>query len=806
MSSILSSTLSRRFLLSLAVSSFLVVGLSGCDCEGAELPRTCSSRADCASGEACIDGRCVAGSDGGEPLDGAPSADQDATWTDAGACGAFCRRCRYDTCVPDLGTCDSHDDCPGDSYCDATLGECLPYGVPEDVTYDPSCQRRDRLEEVRPVEQCSWAGPTATDIEPRSSWIYTTPMVADFNLDRDSARLQPSIVVTSWYGSPASEWNDRIGMLRIFDGRTCEEQLHFGGPDDLANRPAYGSQWAIADLDGDVGTPDGRPEIIGLHRMEGAGTVPVALYAIALDVGEDGHASARRLWYGRDCSSDTIVTFNNSTATSGPSVFDLDDDGVPEILMNLMVFDANGCLLNPSESRSSLPQITAADVDGDGRVELIRGNALHEWDPELRAWVPEPYFVTGGSHQRSGHMAVADVGQYSVLPDQPLPNQLPELIVTGGGTLTVLALDGSLVFGPIPLSPVAGDAVSAGGPPTASDFDGDGQVEFAVAAKNYYMVLDPDCTASGEALPARPGGRCDRGVDMASMPAGVLWARRSEETSSGVTGSSIFDFDGDGTGEVVYRDECYIRVYEGRTGVVLFSAPASSLTGLEHPSIVDVDGDFATEIVVPRTPRSASICGTSDPLFPASGTFSSQAGFVIYRDPEDRWANSRPIWNQYAYSITHVSDEGVVPRTSEWRQNWLVPGLNNFRQNTQGDTGLLNIADLTVVFHDITELCTATYPADLGLRARVCNRGTNPVADGVLLEFFEREGDESTEDVLCAAHTTRLLRPGECEELTCEGSVTSPDALFVRVDPNDEIADCRPGNDVGVAVTTLCVQ
>src|SRR5690606_16595561 len=116
-----------------------------------------------------------------------------------------------------------------------------------------------------------------------------------------------------------------------------------------------------------------------------------------------------------------------------------------------------------------------------------------------------------------------------------------------------------------------------------------------------------------------------------NLPDGVLWVQPSQDLSSNITGSSIFDFNGDGAAEAVYRDECYIRVYDGRTGTVLFSAPASSGTGNEYPAIVDVDGDFATEIVVPRTNYNS--CPKPDPLYPNSGEFVARPGFVIYRDP-----------------------------------------------------------------------------------------------------------------------------------------------------------------------------
>jgi hypothetical protein len=717
-------------------------------------------------------------------------------------------RCRFSVCVPDLGTCETHDDCPGDSYCSADE-ECLPYGVPPEVINDPECQRSDVLEDVLPTVQCEWTGPDASDPNPASAMIYTAPIVADLNLDEDPGRLQPSIIVTTFFQD--SGLSARIGTLRIFDGRTCEEQLQFGGasePDD-SNRPGYGTQWAVADLDADVPS-GGRPEIIGLHRTTGSGNnVPLNLYAISLTV-VAGAPSASRLWVGRDCTSGAPVNFATNSANFGPGVFDLDDDGDPEILIGTMVFDHTGCLQNAFEEVTYIthgPMHTAADVDLDGRVELVTGTRIAEWDPVTTEWVDEAYFASAAAH-RTGHVAVADLGQYSTIPGMPTPNNLPEIIVVSAetneydpsttGTIRVQALDGTVIFGPVELHHSAGVEGGHGGAPTASDFDGDGQVEFAAAANEFYAVYDFDCDATpATPLAERPGGTCVRSAAMAGLPDGVLWAQPSLDFSSSGTGSSVFDFNGDGRAEAVYRDECYLRVYDGSNGNVLFSAPASSGTGFELPIIADVDGDFATEIVVARTLKSG--CPSMDPIFTGGDPHVQANGFVILRDPEDRWASSRPIWNQHAYSVTHISDDAEVTRTSAWDQNWTVPGLNNFRQNVQGDLGVLNIADLTVVFFEVDRICDAELPAELDLSARVCNRGTNPVGDGVTVRFTELT------TTVCETRTTRLLMPGECEEIGCTGTVTSAEDLLVTVDPDDEVADCHPGNDVGAPAAAFCL-
>ncbi|RLB56648.1 MAG: hypothetical protein DRJ42_02780 [Deltaproteobacteria bacterium] len=764
-----------------------------------------------------VDGGPVDAGDAGDAGDSGTAGDSGAATdsgtgdADAGGCTPACMgtaRCRFGTCVPDLGTCTTHDDCPGDSYCSAD-GECLPYGVPPEVINDPACQRPNTLEDVLPTVQCEWTGPAAGDPNTASALIYTAPIVADLNLDEDPGRLQPSIIATTWFHD--SGLSARIGTLRIFDGRTCEEQLQIGGAGDSddANRPGYGTQWAVVDLDGDVPT-GGHPEIIGMHRTTGAGnSVPLNLYALSVSV-TGGTPSANRLWYGRDCETGTAVDIATNSANFGPGVFDLDDDGDPEILIGTMVFDHLGCLQNAVEPVTYIthgPMHTAADVDLDGRVELVTGTRIAEWDPVTTEWVDESYFSSLPAH-RTGHIGLADLGQYSVLPGMPTPNNLPEVIVvsaetnvfdpTTTGTIRVQTLDGTVIFGPIELHHSTGVAGGHGGAPTASDFDGDGQVEFAAAANEFYAVYDFDCDDTPDsAEPQRPGGTCVRGAAGTGLPNGVLWAQPSSDFSSSGTGSSIFDFNGDGRGEAVYRDECYLRVYDGANGEVLFSTPASSGTGFELPIIADVDGDFATEIVVARTMNTG--CPAMDPLFPGGDAHVAQNGFVILRDPEDRWASSRPIWNQHAYSVTHVTDDAQVVQTSAWQQNWTVPGLNNFRQNVQGDLGVLNIADLTVVFFNVDEICTAELPADLDLRARVCNRGTNPVIDGVTVRFTEGAV------AVCESTTTRLLEPGECEEIGCRGTVTSADELLVEVDPDDEVADCHPGNDLGAPAAALCL-
>ena len=66
-------------------------------------------------------------------------------------------------------------------------------------------------------------------------------------------------------------------------------------------------------------------------------------------------------------------------------------------------------------------------------------------------------------------------------------------------------------------------------------------------------------------------GSCDFATGGVCPPAAYYaWSRTSQDYSSNVTGSSVFDFEADGSSEVIYADECFVRVYNGKTGEVSF--------------------------------------------------------------------------------------------------------------------------------------------------------------------------------------------------------------------------------------------
>ncbi len=842
---------------SVALTVFAAIGVWGCGSGDVTIGRACTFTTDCAAGSTCVAGICRAGDGGMGNLDGTSAPLDQRTSGDQGSvtpgCSTQCAAnqiCARGACVRGFGPCTTTNDCPGDSHCDTELHQCIPWGVPETETNDPSCAHLSASGAFAPTVQCEFTTPPPGDPFPDHVHVLSTPLVVDFAITRgpdDPAR--PSIIAIFDDGEDGGAEHP-TGVIRILDGATCQQQAQLGS----LQMVGHSTTPAIADLNG-----DGRPDIVA-HKAGGG------LVAFSYDTGtrawkvlwtstySDGRPY--NLLGGVPTTSCVGVADVNRCKWYGPSIADLDDDGVPEILKGAVVFDNAGRMVN--EALGMLDYHFGVfpvplDVDADGKVELVLGDGVYEWETAGKRWVRETYFM-GDPRSEAGQVAVADFGNFPGRNNWPA--ETPEVVVISGGKARVQTIDGTIVFGLVDLASPGGPA-GAGGPPTIADFDGDGRPEFASAGSRAYTVFDLDCGPN-------PIGTCASGTTN-----GILWSQRSQDESSAATGSSVFDFEGDGRAEAIYGDECFTRVYDGRTGTVVFSQARSSCTWYENPIVADVDGDFNAEIVVGDNFNCGS--GTSgiscdrsglgprntDPIFPGlrcgssadclsgscveslcrcetddqccSGAGCARARFVcetaptgtpgagktcrasrpqgvyglrVYSDREDRWVNSRMVWNQHAYHVTNISEAGIVPRTRDVRPNWRDPMLNNFRQNVQG-TGRANAAaDITSGGQPL--VCDARGAR---LQARVCNRGATPVGTGVSVGFYV--GDPATGGTrICAGAAVGNLLPSACELVECEwpqAPMTLPGVdVWVVADDGREARECRETNNVTIFRNVVC--
>lgn len=809
--------------------------LAQCDCGGTITTHRCSSSTDCTATQTCVDGMCVPRTladgaivDGsGSDLAGCPAA----SICGASCCGAHDLCFGGATCARDGGPCATNADCGGDTYCEPTLGRCLPYGVPAGHDHDPACTRLLAAGAFSPTVQCEFIAPPAGDAFPDSIHVLSTPIVVDFGIGRaPDGPHRPSIIAVFDDGADGSS-EEPTGVIRVLDGATCMQQAELGS----LQLTSHSSPPAVGDLDG-----DGRAEIVAYKAGGG-------LVAFKYDATTSAWTV---LW--RSTAMDGTTPYNPSGGGwGGPTIVDLDDDGVPEILRGGIVLDSHGRLLDDTSlgmhAYSQGIFGVAVDVDADGQVEFIAGDGVWQWDRTAHTWTAEAYVLTP---QAAGQIALADFGDFPGA--MAWPPTTPEVAVISSGTARVQTLDGTVVFGPVAL-PGGG----TGGPPTIGDFDGDHRPELASAGASDYSVFDLDCGPS-------PVGTCASG-----RTDGVLWSQRSQDGSSNVTGSSIFDFEGDGRAEAVYGDECFLRVYDGQTGDVIFSQSRSSCTWYENPVVADVDGDYNAEIVMGDNYNCGSAatgidCSgfglgprQTDPIFSGlrchagadclsgncdtglcrctadteccSGAGCADANFVcepppagtpgagntcraarpigtkglrVYQDSMDRWVRSRMIWNQHAYYVTNVNDDGTVPATHAVMSNWLDPTLNNFRQNVPGDA-------IPGASPDLTTSGTPLFCDMSGahLTARICNRGTEPVGSGVTVGFYA--GDPAAGGTrICAAASLSDLVPGMCETVECiwPDAPMMPPGVDVHVvaDDGHVAGECREDNNITVFNGAYC--
>ncbi|KAB2890983.1 MAG: VCBS repeat-containing protein, partial [Kofleriaceae bacterium] len=310
---------------------------------------------------------------------------------DAAGCGTgdLCEDalvCRFDACIDPPPPCDANQECPGDRWCDVGTNECIPYGVGPGGTFDDECTREVVPGVFFPGVQCEWLGPPAGDPFPDHKNVLGSPMVANFGGGGGGGEFgSPSIAFISYNftdggGESCTGTNPAyFGVLRVIDGRSCDQQATF--PDQLIASQSI----AIADLGG----PDASPEIVA-QRQDGG--------LIAFTRNPNGMWTV--LWRSADNYGDAFCNW------TGLAIHDLDDDGVAEILFQGAVYSAAGVLLNTPLVPTTLdPRSTGyipvvADVDNDGAPELVTASQLYAWDAATTEWVADGAAL-GGANGRA---------------------------------------------------------------------------------------------------------------------------------------------------------------------------------------------------------------------------------------------------------------------------------------------------------------------------------------------------------------------------------------------------------------------
>jgi hypothetical protein len=412
-----------------------------------------------------------------------------------------------------------------------------------------------------------------------------------------------------------------------------------------------------------------------------------------------------------------------------PAIADMDGDGLSEVIFGRTILDHQGAVRMLGTGGHGGPHFAsfAVDWDGDGVLDLIAGNTIYRLDGSV-IWsdnLPD---------------AAPAIGDFDL-------DGMPDLVRAGSGQIHVTLNDGT------PLWSANTQGGGNAGAPTVADFDGDGLPEVGVADLSLYTAYDTDGS--------------------------VMWSNPTSDASSSKTGSSIFDFEGDGAAEIVYSDEHDLWIYDGATGAIKMRQDGhASGTLMEYPLIADVDNDGSTEIVL------------------ASNDYahSGWRGITVIGDANNSWAPARPVWNQYAYHITNINNDSTIPtaQVPNW-QSW-----NNFRA---GGTELGPGHWLPDLSSDPAEMCLdACNQERVSLSLPVTNAGLID-AHSVNVRMVTEDGTALVAKNVPVVPSGGGVAVGPFEVTQAEWGSGN---LYLKVDPPELIDECFEDNNVRNLGTWPC--
>ncbi len=682
--------------------------------------------------------------------------------------------CVFGSCRTPGDSCQDFTDCDWGEYCDTGIQRCMPDDFPDEI----ECRGEGEFLEMEVTEKWSW-----TDND-----IISIPVVGDVTGDGE-----PNVVVNTTR-LDGSNW--QLGDIVILD--SAGELVH-RVPHDPDN-DSWGSQGrsniALADVTG-----DGVMDIVYAGRGN-----PSAIVAI--------NGQGETLWRSRYANGELATgTVQNGAVT----VANFDGDpSRAQLVVGAMLIDSDG--LTVWNENGDGPRFgtndgytggvaVVADLTGDGKHEIITGK--HAWTVD---WQPaadpqDPPDVTVEilwEHDGpDGYPAVADFDG----------NGLPEVVLVASQTVRILnGQTGELWCGIDPTDQECDDDDSLrtqpilipgpsnnnrGGPPTVADFDNDGRPEIGVAGGHHYAVFDINRSAFGDDnTPEEIDLDLLAEHEQAEPEDGELfirWKKEIRDLSSNATGSSVFDFQGDGSASVIYSDECFMRVYSGVNGETELEIMNSTGTILEYPLVVDVDGNGRSEILV--------VANDIDHCSGFVDDYVTRRGLYVYEDPNDRWVRTRSVWNQHAYSIDNILDNGSVPDVQA--HSWATH--NTFRANRQGEIPL-NAPDVVISSVQANQLAC---PPDIDFQVTIRNNGMSAIPSGLPVSIF----DADTNQILETINIAQPISPGGTVVVSFSYTVPqsrfNQELNFVFVANEDGssaplVQDCNPETATAVVEPLQC--
>jgi len=484
---------------------------------------------------------------------------------------------------------------------------------------------------------------------------------------------------------------------------------------------------------------------------------------------------------------------------TGIAIADLDHDGFGEIIitgndLHLYCYEHDGTLKYKSAGlvgydlryHYTVPSI--ADMDHDGWAEICIGNQV--FNGQTGALLAQ----AGAAAAAGEHPARVAIG-YSfcssvamdVLPDNFCPDCAGLEIVAGNQVFSVNVVTGAVT--PI----VTAQAGYSDGFTSVADFDRDGDLDAIVQGRknaqntvycwdiqtptimHEFQLLNNWAEGASRVNVADLDGNGQLDISFVGHPwlyaldnnFNELWRVANVDNSS-ITCSSVFDFCGDGSSDVIYRGQEFLQVIEGATGQVKWQDNCTSATHIENPLVLDVDADGQTEIIIQ--------CGTG----PSTGRV------VAYEAVGSPGIASRKVWNQHAFFNTNINDDLSVPR---YQQNPHIVGdslrMNGFLNQFFNPTfptpdGVLSIIN-TVCDRD-----------SLVLTVEICNNGDNVLPPQTPISAYKGNPQTTPALWIGTIPTGFALQPDSCRTFTVRLPRVANDSVFIVL--NDDHSTPTPFN------------
>ncbi len=234
----------------------------------------------------------------------------------------------------------------------------------------------------------------------------------------------------------------------------------------------------------------------------------------------------------------------------------------------------------------------------------------------------------------------------------------------------------------------------------------------------------------------------------------LMWQQQTSDLG-GATVMTAFDFNQDGSVEVVYRDESHMRIIDGVTGLNQAQFECLAPTDAESSIIVDLDRDGQAEII------------TSHSTYDVDHDF--HANLIVFHAPANTtWAPARYVWNQHAYNTVNVNNDLTIPTTNfnpatafTGPDNIVRRPFNNFLQQAttldQYGRPFAQLMNLAITGEPSVEFQNDVVVVEM----EVCNTGGAPFAPPMHITVYTDSGQ-----VVQTMEFPIVLQPFDCENIT----------------------------------------